>query len=879
MMKRTNTLISLVLACIMIAMNMSAVFAANDISAETTSDNSADSVFIKDLEFLKAIGVADEKGFSQDKEITRGEFAVAVSRILSDQSKNATDNVKSIFSDMENQPPETIAAVNLLATYNIIAGVGNGQFMPDSSITYGQALKILVGIAGYDMNAQSEGGFIQGYVSVASRLGITNGTEVKADKILVAADAVKLLYNTLFTEVMQIESVGIQTRYKTVRDETVLTNIMQIKIVKNATVSANSSTSANGGSGIGSGNVKVNDEIYLVGNSNADKYIGRTVNIYYKGEDTKVIVYVELRKSDDNAPKISFDDIEELDGYTIKYYESDGKRTKTYRLSKDAVMIVNDKYYAYTPELINTELNGTITIARDNSGMDIVTVRQYEDFLIDAIDYNLFIMYDKINRGSYLDLSDTVDSEDCIITYDGQALKFSDLEKGDLLAVYKSPEGDSIKIEASNNKITASVGSISKDELQIEIEGDTYKVRPAVKIENLTMGREYEMYINLSGKIAYIENNINPNNDYAYFVRAYMDENGEDTYLKMYTSSGKMETVKVSNNLKINDVSAKGNVMATIQNQFMINGTYTGTLIRYKKNSYGELTQIYTPQTKIADNNGINRFISKRSITYKSTGSFGLYFSTDNNTLVFAVPSDGSSDEERYSIGNPWDYFSKDLNYTVEAYNVDDVGIASVIVYYDSAETYSKVGSNNLDLLLVDRVNTAVNDDDEVVEEVEGLCNGKYVSYMTDGEVSLTINDKKLKRGDLIRFVTNRKEEISAVELCVDSDNFESSNTSFGTKLSAAWGFSGVVYSVDDIGYARLSKINSEDMSLIDFNDIDNMYAVKLAGNIMVYDSQNNSIYTGLISDIMPYISAGGGASRFFATYRWEAMQNIIIFK
>ena len=150
---------------------------------------------------LQSLGVVsgyEDGTFRPTAKLTRAEFsklAVAVMGL----SKTATNYAsKTLFNDVKGG---TWAAgyVNLAYTQGIINGYGNGSFGINDSITYGQAVTIILRILGYT-EEQTGSIWPDNQISYAASLNLDEGLTLKASDTLTRGAAVTLLYNFLYTK-------------------------------------------------------------------------------------------------------------------------------------------------------------------------------------------------------------------------------------------------------------------------------------------------------------------------------------------------------------------------------------------------------------------------------------------------------------------------------------------------------------------------------------------------------------------------------------------------------------------------------------------------------------------------------------------------------
>ena len=145
---------------------MAAVLPQTGVFAEKTADYS------ESINFLSAAHVLEN--YTRDdleKSISRIEFAKLLARIVYPDNNYYWQEERAY----EDVAAEYKAIVSALAEQKIMLGYDEATFAPEQPITYNEALKALVSMVGYDYNAESSGGYPNGYVSCASDIGILKG--------------------------------------------------------------------------------------------------------------------------------------------------------------------------------------------------------------------------------------------------------------------------------------------------------------------------------------------------------------------------------------------------------------------------------------------------------------------------------------------------------------------------------------------------------------------------------------------------------------------------------------------------------------------------------------------------------------------------------
>ena len=120
------------------------------------------------LAFLSEIGIMSAG--HEEQNLTRGEAAEIAVKILKHQRFAATLEDSADFADID-AGTALCGYVQYCVQNGYLAAEGD-TFRPDSAITYGNLIKMLVDLLGYKEYAEARGGWITGYLDVAEDLGI-----------------------------------------------------------------------------------------------------------------------------------------------------------------------------------------------------------------------------------------------------------------------------------------------------------------------------------------------------------------------------------------------------------------------------------------------------------------------------------------------------------------------------------------------------------------------------------------------------------------------------------------------------------------------------------------------------------------------------------
>ena len=193
-MRNLKRALSLALAFVMV---MSLMIVGTSAKSYTDADKIDNQVAV---EILGEIGVMignDDGSFAPDRDVTRAEMAVIITRILYGNNLNV-DQFKNMntFTDV---PDWAEGFVNLCASLDIIAGRGNGIFDPDATVTSAEAALMLSRALGYfKNNAEFGNDWALAAMKRATQVGIIGGDMVlQANAGLDRDDVAQMTFNTL----------------------------------------------------------------------------------------------------------------------------------------------------------------------------------------------------------------------------------------------------------------------------------------------------------------------------------------------------------------------------------------------------------------------------------------------------------------------------------------------------------------------------------------------------------------------------------------------------------------------------------------------------------------------------------------------------------
>ena len=128
--------------------------------------------------------------------VTRAEMAVIISTMLYGAGVNVNQFAETnVFTDV---PPGRRGYVNLCSSLGIVAGVGEGKFDPNATVTTAQAVLMLCRALGYFQNAADFGdNWMLAATAKGTALGLYGDLKLTANEGLTRDNVAELVFNAL----------------------------------------------------------------------------------------------------------------------------------------------------------------------------------------------------------------------------------------------------------------------------------------------------------------------------------------------------------------------------------------------------------------------------------------------------------------------------------------------------------------------------------------------------------------------------------------------------------------------------------------------------------------------------------------------------------
>ena len=842
---------------------------------------------------LMSLGIIEDSlEFDYEKAVTRIEFIEMVMNI----ADSNTYSTEIEFSDVTEDLPGYDAVMSA-ASMGLIIGTGNGLFEPDKQITFAQAIRTLVSLAGYTSQAEYLGGFPSGYMSVGRTLDLYKSADPDAG--LTNKDCVSLLLNVIDAPYMKLSGINNNHAEFNADDKwTVLREYRNI-IKSKGIISANSQTSLySSTAGTAAGQVKIDETLYDVNDTQADLLLGYKVDFYYKDEDEnsdsgKTLICVDTANYN-TVTEIGTVGTDYSDG--VLTYE-DGTRNKSVKIPVTASVIYNGVAAGtfitqdnFVPE------HGKIVLIDNGSGKGVSVVRiySYRTMVVLAVNENKSLISGKYEE--ILDLSSLQQGTEYRIRDDyGNEIPVEMLREWDVLSILEAPDGSFIDIEVSDRKISSTVTSVTEE--YIVMDDTEYRLCPELikSGTSIKAGRSGTFYLDVLGYIAgvsleEIENQI------AYLTRAFMDDYGENAMIQLLLPEGDgvLQTFQCTSSVNINGKRYKGEeIINRLRDVDSIEYQSDGAdilrqVVMYDTDEDGYIKKLVLPENESSDNlycsyRNPGRTIKSKSYGYeRSIADRQIVLSKD--VIIFIVPQDPNmADKDKIYSVKTVDYMlsrtsTEDI---VEAYHTSDKNLgADVVVFYVGSVSGGDI-QNDSPISVVDRWETGLNEDDEIVQklylfgnegekvlDVSPDFNLEQIEVTTDNETSY----RALGTGDIIRYSQNSTGEVTFIQICYSHED----NTTYNYgEFSSTYKY---VYRTDkESGLVMTAGLVNGN---IPFEGVDFDSFELSRFKVYVYDGsvKKNHITAGTVQDIMPYNSYMNDCSRIVINRQSDDPRSIVIY-
>lgn len=641
-MKTFRKIISLFIAFTMIVSMCTSIAFAQDVKFSDVADDHVHYGAIYNLVNRGVLNGYEDGTFKPENTITRAEFAkvIMVSEL---GDANISSSLVAKFSDTNGHWANRYIAAAVNA--GIINGYPEGTFKPDNTVTYAEAVKMVVCALGYGPVIDTTlNPWYSGYIKQASSIGATKNAVAVADngasRALVAqlisnmADCKRLVQtgtNANGEPIFNTSSGGKDNMFSD--DEFsdgygVLVGVYENSLIGSASTLTKSQ-------------IQIDNNVYTLDDGvdykSLERYIGHSVD--YKVRKTSGNRFYVSNIVANNSTKVvtlDADYIDDYSGNTLSYYVDDEfDETDDYKIDDNLYVVYNG--YGVPASYINSSFKaeifdidaGSVTLYNNDndSAMDVAIVEKYQTYFTDAVT--------KKTKEGTVTIKDKLKIQPDITLYEDDVVvtKVTTAGGSETSATYTSistrqvvsvaephssaPADVPTIVKISTASVSGTVERMQGDYEIVTVKSKDYILAPCFEkflstgdnkaTYGFEVGSTVKFFLDFDGRIVCTDV-TEKTASYAYLID-HLAGSGIDSGVEVraLTTSGKLEEFALASNVSINggsSVSPSDAIAQLKASSAVINANKAAEykapagsieqLITYETNSKGEINKIAT---------------------------------------------------------------------------------------------------------------------------------------------------------------------------------------------------------------------------------------------------------------------------------------------
>lgn len=715
--------------------------------------------------FFSQLGVTGEE-FEPEEIVSRGYFIYLLMRALNNPYDYVSAEHK--FTDVTSEQ-KWFESVGKAYNLGIINGYSENSFLPNQPIS-AQEMDIVLRNA---LNVYDKSKTVNTYsvITMPSDFRkIYKNIDMSAEQ-LKAKDVLVVLYNMLDIERRVI--FGGKYSY-----DTLLNSCWHLYRVTGV-MEANSMTSLYEKNSRLDNKIQIDGTIY---DSDKDysEYIGYSVEAYISNdsetENNLVCLFPESGKN--KVVTINSRDFDSDSFGSNRFTYSNGRKDEKIRLSSTISVIYNGSFAgaAFEKYIFDVDLGNVKFIDNGNDGTyDVAIIESFSTIMASSsMSGGENLISDYYSGGNLLKFNDYNYTNTVDIYFDGVKGKEADIVSKDLVDYYVAENDDRryIKAYVSRNTITGTLEGIWDDNSYV-INGKTLFVArrnktPYVIDSKPSIGSYGIFRLNYLGEVAAFETTETTDLYYGILVKISKPDTWEKTDICIFTSGGAKRVFETQDRFSIDKVRYKktendkirAKLSETTFSDYADSPTLLCQLIRYKLKD-GKISEIFTSNSDYAESPKIGApFETRQYLTIGNVyGSNVRDFRVSQGTKYFLLPSmkDGDIDIDEMAVTDI-DSLENTRAFKCQAYNVDEFGMAEIVVFLHSYENEDYGDAPTL--YLVEDVCRALNKNGDDVNRFTLFSKGSVFEYDTlDDEIGNDVHPGDLvfvakDYNDVIRFMS-----------------------------------------------------------------------------------------------------------------------------
>ncbi len=672
--------------------------------------------------------LADTSGFNWKQFYLGDGYSELYQLLTPDMGEDGAEAVnKSVFSDVA-EDHWAYDEIRFVAMFGGVHGYEDGTFRPENTVTYDEAVTVLLSLCGYKDYALANGGFPQGFRSLASTYQLHKGVCATETAPMSRMDVASLIYNAFDLKLAPSSYVGEDT-------QNFLNDIMGVYILEGTLTGTDISSVYS--TDVNKQNVMTigENEFMTTSSSNIRDYIGRNIRVFLKKTaDDEFIAESFSVTNRDKVTEIDISLIEEYTDNTFYYYEdAEYSKTKKITIENGSPMIYNGKNVgSYDEDFVNGFNVGTVKIIeKKDFDFDIIVVEDYESgYTENGMNTKYMEMLDNLKLGVVDNPMIELDVDDVEMKYQlfddqGNEITAADIGEG---AINYFINEDYAKIYYSKNQVSGKISSVKEEEGRVyaQIDGVYYPVSDAYYNyldKNVRNGLEVNAYIDKFGEIVWYTETTSLDG-YAYLIDVKINHEDEKLLLTYFDLSGGIKE-RVPTAGEIRYYSVYGDTEKCSYEDLYDKLKGKQTLVKIILDAQGQVKRVEEAVNKDVNAGGkIKKVLETNSdssseyysenYAYYLNGFGGEYF-LDGTSIVLKVPTD-KSDYQSYKKATYKD-ISSGWASPVTIYSFDENAPYAKIAVIESNTTDSSMYIQRPDYFVMD-VTHGINEDLELTTQL-----------------------------------------------------------------------------------------------------------------------------------------------------------------
>ncbi|MBQ4527947.1 MAG: S-layer homology domain-containing protein [Clostridia bacterium] len=830
-----------------------------------------DNIYSDDIAAVCNLGIMTanaEGNFESEAMISRAEFCKILVR-LNGFSDGTVSSGTQYFKDVDINHPQ-FNEIGYCTSRGLLNGYPDGNFYPDTYISYDQVNKIMIDLLGYKYRAEASGGYPFGYRAVASSLGLTDGIDLSFDININRGELCRYINNALDIPLVELVGVGTDGIYEINEDVTILTHYLKMKRFEGF-VEANEFYGIYGEIAP-EGCIIIDGVIYQLNSSSQASFVGKKVSVVIKIDESKK--YSEIHSIiEAESTELILTPAQSPVYKDGKLSYDDNNKQKTVSISPEVRFIYNGEEKVFDESKINNLSSGTVRLVstNDNRMYDAIIVSEYTSFVVDSKSEYSKTVYDqsKLNK---LDFSKDIIYQ--VTDSSGKAISFEEIVPGSIITYFENES----YVEAYISTYTVSgtfteSGTSGEPYAMINDQKISLDDKTATQLGNMGLGSQVKLYVDCFDRAVFAEKIVINTDSIKYmFVLGDTKPNGLSNTVKakFYDIDNGIEILEFDSKVSVNGDTKKISSASDLNIE-------CPQMVQVKMNEDNKICSITTAKsyeelmTDYGNDGFCEVFAFGDKTFYTDSNSFEnkIVFSRSASKFMI-VPANMSDYDDRDFKTVTYSFFENGVDYEVAAYNSDkDYEICDVIVCKMSVSQETNPApttANNL--FVITDISQALNEDGDPCTKLTGYISGTERFCYIDPEDTIVdedLNARDLEIGDVIFANINSANYLKGFV------RFYNQQSGYVQKISYSSLDRPIV--IMDTEARRITDSYIYFLDKQGLNPYD-YYMIAASGNVTVVeeDGDKTKVSSGTLADIEP-------GDRLIMHIQYVRLRSVIVFK